>query len=121
MGDGRGEILGDLGADADEFKVKRQEVFEFSQKPTVTREGDKVTIAIRPERLNFASVEKKTNLLDATIDNITFLGSIVRIQFSIGANRLYMDTFNNPFLELPKIGTKDQITCSQEAVLILKA
>jgi putative spermidine/putrescine transport system ATP-binding protein len=83
--------------------------------------GDKVTIAIRPERLNFASVEKKTNLLDSTIENITFLGSIVRIQLSIGANKLYMDTFNNPFLELPKIGAKQQITCSQEAVLILKA
>jgi putative spermidine/putrescine transport system ATP-binding protein len=83
--------------------------------------GDKVTIAIRPERLNFASVEKKANLLDSTIENITFLGSIVRIQLSIGANKLYMDTFNNPFLELPKIGAKQQITCSTEAVLILKA
>ncbi len=83
--------------------------------------GDKVTIAIRPERLNFASVEKKANLLDSTIENITFLGSIVRIQLSVGANKLYMDTFNNPFLELPRIGAKQQITCSQEAVLILKA
>ena len=30
---------------ADEFKVKREEVFEFAQKPAVTREGDKITIA----------------------------------------------------------------------------
>jgi hypothetical protein len=30
-----------------------------------------------------------------------------------------MDTFNNPFLELPKIGDKDQVTCSKEAVLVL--
>ena len=30
--------------DADEFQVKRQEVFEFAEKPTVTREGDQVTI-----------------------------------------------------------------------------
>jgi len=29
---------------ADEFKVKRQEVFEFAQKPQVTRQGDRVTI-----------------------------------------------------------------------------
>jgi hypothetical protein len=32
-----------------------------------------------------------------------------------------MDTFNNPFLELPKIGATDQITCSREAVLVLKS
>ncbi len=85
------------------------------------KKGDKVTIAIRPERLNFASVEKKTNMLDCTIENITFLGSIVRVQLSIGNNKFYMDTFNNPFLELPKIGAKEKITCSKEAVLILNS
>lgn len=83
------------------------------------RSGDKVMIAIRPERLSFASEQKKANLLDCRIENITFLGSIVRIQMLIGNTRFYMDTFNNPFLELPKIGDKSQITCSREAVLIL--
>ena len=32
------------GSDLDEFKVKRQPVFEFMQKPVVVRDGDKVTI-----------------------------------------------------------------------------
>jgi putative spermidine/putrescine transport system ATP-binding protein len=82
--------------------------------------GDKITIAIRPERFNFASVEKKANILDCQIENITFLGSVVRIQVLVGSNRFYMDTFNNPFLELPKIDDKAQITCSREAVLVLK-
>ena len=31
-------------ADLDEFKVKRQEVFELAEKPEVTRRGDKVTV-----------------------------------------------------------------------------
>jgi hypothetical protein len=30
-----------------------------------------------------------------------------------------MDTFNNPFLELPKIGDHTKITFSREAVLVL--
>ncbi len=42
--------------------------------------GDKVMVAIRPERLSFAHDGKKANLIDCTIENITFLGSIVRIQ-----------------------------------------
>ncbi len=83
--------------------------------------GDQVTIAIRPERFNFLSQERKANVLDCTIDNITFLGSVVRVQVLVGRNRFYMDTFNNPFLALPKIGDKDQVTCSSEAVLVLKA
>ena len=85
------------------------------------KKGDKIKIAIRPERLNFASVEKKANVFDCTIENITFLGSVVRVQVKVGSNRFNMDTFNNPFLELPKIGAKEQITCSREAVLILNS
>ena len=83
------------------------------------QKGDTVTIAIRPERFNFASEHKKANVLDCKIENITFLGSVVRIQVLIGNNKFYIDTFNNPFLELPKIGDKDQVSCSREAVLVL--
>jgi putative spermidine/putrescine transport system ATP-binding protein len=81
--------------------------------------GDRVMIAIRPERLSFATQDHKANLLDCAIDNITFLGSIVRIQVRLGNINFYVDTFNNPFLALPKIGDKAKITCSREAVLIL--
>lgn len=81
--------------------------------------GDKVMVAIRPERFSFASEQKKANLIDAVIENITFLGSIVRVQVVMGSTKFYMDTFNNPFLELPKVGDNTQITCSREAVLIL--
>jgi putative spermidine/putrescine transport system ATP-binding protein len=82
--------------------------------------GDKVNIAIRPERFSFASDGKKANVMDCRIENITFLGSVVRIRVSIGDTKFNMDTFNNPFLELPKIGDTSQVTCSREAVLVLK-
>jgi len=78
-------------------------------------------IAIRPERFSFVSEQRKDNVFDCEIENITFLGSIVRVQVLIGNSKFYMDTFNNPFLELPKIGEKNQIACPKEAVLILKS
>lgn len=83
------------------------------------QKGEQVRIAIRPERFSFASDGKKANVIDCKIENITFLGSIVRIQVLIGDAKFSMDTFNNPFLELPKIGDETQITCSKEAVLVL--
>jgi putative spermidine/putrescine transport system ATP-binding protein len=83
------------------------------------KKGDAVKFSVRPERFSFASEIKKENVLDCTIENITFLGSVVRIQVKIGDTKFNMDTFNNPFLELPKIGAKDQVTCSREAVLVL--
>lgn len=82
--------------------------------------GDKVMIAIRPERFSFSSEGRKPNLIDCRVVNITFLGSIVRIQVLIGNHKFHMDTFNNPFLELPKIDDIVEITCSREAVLILE-
>jgi putative spermidine/putrescine transport system ATP-binding protein len=81
--------------------------------------GDKVRIAIRPERFSFASEVKKANIMDAQIENITFLGSVVRIHIRIENARFIMDNFNYPSLELPKIGTMEPVTCSKEAVLIL--
>jgi putative spermidine/putrescine transport system ATP-binding protein len=81
--------------------------------------GDPVRIAIRPERFSFASEQRKANVVDCQIENITFLGSVVRVHMLIGKTRFSMDTFNYPSLELPRIGDKDQVTCSREAVLIL--
>jgi putative spermidine/putrescine transport system ATP-binding protein len=95
--------------------------FKSAEDLTNRKQGDKVRMSIRPERLSFASEQKKDNVLDCTIENITFLGSVVRIQVKIGNAKFNMDTFNTPFLELPKIGDKDQVTCSKEAVLVLDA
>jgi putative spermidine/putrescine transport system ATP-binding protein len=83
--------------------------------------GEKVKISIRPERFSFAAEPMKDNIVEATIENITFLGSVVRIQISIGNTKFNMDTFNNPFLELPAIGAKEKVMCSKEAVLVLGA
>ncbi|HNA88998.1 MAG TPA: ABC transporter ATP-binding protein [Anaerolineales bacterium] len=83
------------------------------------KKGDAVRVSIRPERFSFVESQRKDNVLDSTIENITFLGSVVRIQVKIGNAKFNMDTFNNPFLELPKIGSNHQVTCSKEAVLVL--
>ncbi|MDQ2690847.1 MAG: ABC transporter ATP-binding protein [Chloroflexota bacterium] len=83
------------------------------------KEGDTIRIAIRPERFSFASEQRKANVVDCQIENITFLGSVVRVHMLIGQTRFSMDTFNYPSLELPRIGERNQVTCSREAVLIL--
>ena len=108
---------------AEEKKTRLEQALEHVQEIAQSREarkkGDAIRISIRPERFSFADVQKKDNVLDCTIENITFLGSVVRIQVQIGESKFNMDTFNNPFLELPKIGSKEQVTCSKEAVLVL--
>jgi len=81
--------------------------------------GDTVMIAIRPERFSFLSEGRKENVVEGKVENVTFLGSVVRIQMQIGKEKFNMDTFNRPSLELPKIGENFQVTCSRKAVLVL--
>jgi putative spermidine/putrescine transport system ATP-binding protein len=81
--------------------------------------GQAVAVALRPERLSFANEARKANVLACQVENITFLGSIVRVQLRLGDQSFYMDTFNNPYLELPKIGDTVEVTFSQEAVLVI--
>lgn len=83
------------------------------------RKGDKVMVAIRPERFSFLSETQKENVVEGRVEDITFLGSVVRIQMVIGGEKFNMDTFNRPSLELPKIGENFQVTCSRKAVLVL--
>jgi putative spermidine/putrescine transport system ATP-binding protein len=94
--------------------------FESATDIKARRKGDKVRVAIRPERFSFVAEGKKANIVDCSIENINFLGSIVRIQVMVGKTLFYVDTFNNPFLDLPNIGDKAQVTCSRNAVLVLE-
>jgi len=103
---------GILAMDGVHFKTAEE---DFASR----KKGDKVKISVRPERFSFAVEPKKDNVIDCTIESITFLGAVVRIQIKIGNTNFNMDTFNNPFLELPAIGAKEQVMCSKEAVLVL--
>ncbi|MCI0550700.1 MAG: ABC transporter ATP-binding protein [Anaerolineae bacterium] len=103
---------GVLAMDGVHFKTAEE---DFASR----RKGDKVKISVRPERFSFAAEPMKDNVVDCTVESITFLGAVVRIQIKIGTTNFNMDTFNNPFLELPAIGAKEQVMCSKEAVLVL--
>jgi putative spermidine/putrescine transport system ATP-binding protein len=100
------------------IKIGEQKI-QAAQGMESHQSGDKVLIAIRPERLSLATEQTKENIIDCTIENITFLGSIVRIEVQFGNYSFYVDTFNRPSLYLPKVGDRVQITCSREAVLVL--
>jgi putative spermidine/putrescine transport system ATP-binding protein len=100
------------------LRLEGQQI-QTSQSTEGLENGSTIMIALRPERISFASDGRKPNVLVCTIKTITFLGSIVRIQGAIGSKLFNMETFNNPFLELPKIGDEAEVTFSREAVLLL--
>lgn len=68
-----------------------------------TQDG-KVELALRPEMLSFTPGAPGENSLETRVENISFLGSIVRVQVTLRTSHLFFDMFNNPNLQLPAPG-----------------
>jgi putative spermidine/putrescine transport system ATP-binding protein len=81
--------------------------------------GDQITIALRPEQLSITTSDLDGIILRCTIENITFLGSIVRFSLRLGRRLIEMDCFNNPHLAIPMVGEDLNITCGRDSILVL--
>jgi len=82
--------------------------------------GDSITIALRPEIIQLGARDGLNNL-SGVVDDVTFLGSIVRVRvrFTDGSGVISFDTFNNPHLAVPDRGTAITVSFPPEACLVL--
>ena len=85
--------------------------------------GEPVTVAIRPEMIRLAAEDGQAdgdNRIAATIDDVAFLGSVVRVRTSLNdGTNVFVDTFNNPNLAVPPTGSKVRLVFPPEACLVL--
>jgi len=86
--------------------------------------GDRITLALRPEGIELGSGAEGSNRLTGVIDNISFLGSIVRLRMSLpglegAVKEISLDTFNEPHLALPPIGGTVMVSFPPEACFVL--
>jgi putative spermidine/putrescine transport system ATP-binding protein len=86
--------------------------------------GDEVTVAIRPEMITLRTGTEGEgdgmNRVAATVDDVAFLGSVVRVRTSLGdGTTVYVDTFNNPNLAVPPTGSPVVLSFPPEACLVL--
>jgi putative spermidine/putrescine transport system ATP-binding protein len=87
--------------------------------PIAVAAGDKIKIALRPEIISLTSDHPQHNRIQAKVETVTFLGSIVRIQVRLGEKRLFFDTFNNPNLVPPRRDDPVTLFFAREACLVL--
>ena len=86
--------------------------------------GDRITMALRPEGITLGEGDPSANRLRGTIDDINFLGSIVRLRMGVArsdgtVNEISLDTFNEPHLSLPAIGSTVTVAFAPEACFVL--
>jgi putative spermidine/putrescine transport system ATP-binding protein len=85
------------------------------------RVGEERAVSLRPEIASLHEVHGAGNHLQGTVEDVNFLGSIVRIRVRFGENAMVVDTFNRPGLAVPARGQTVTLAFPAESVLALDA
>ena len=78
-------------------------------------------MALRPESIRLGKAAPNSNQMQAVVENVSFLGSIVRIRVRTGDHVISLDTFNQPHAAPPKIGEAVAISFSPDDLVVLDA
>jgi putative spermidine/putrescine transport system ATP-binding protein len=82
--------------------------------------GEAVKLALRPELFSPAPTgTADENCISGTVENVVFLGALVRVHVRIGSTLVLMDEFNNPNLSVPAIGSTIQLYFRRDNCLLL--
>jgi putative spermidine/putrescine transport system ATP-binding protein len=82
--------------------------------------GQRAAIALRPESIALNPEPNGGNSVTATVDEIYFLGSVVRIRTRLREQFLNVDTFNSPDFSLPTRGESVRLGFAESAVKVLR-
>jgi putative spermidine/putrescine transport system ATP-binding protein len=79
--------------------------------------GTEVSLMMRPEEITLDAEEE--NVLEGTVESVTFLGSIVRVQVAVDGGKLIADLFNERLLQLPEAGDSTQLSFPAHACWVM--
>jgi putative spermidine/putrescine transport system ATP-binding protein len=118
---------GVIDAAAGRLSIDGQEI-RASKVATDTSPDGRVTLALRPEGISLGEGGEGSNRLRGTLEDINFLGSIVRIRVRLGEGSdgqpsavIALDKFNEPHLRLPDVGEAVTISFPPEACFAVGA
>lgn len=78
------------------------------------------TLALRPEAVSLQAPEPGRNSLEATIEEVNFLGAVVRLRARLQHTVLSFDLFNDPGQALPQRGSRVTLGFSYDNLLELE-
>jgi putative spermidine/putrescine transport system ATP-binding protein len=82
--------------------------------------GETCSLALRPEAIVLDDRVDGRNRLKGAIEEVSFLGSVVRVRVRFRDNRVSLDTFNNPGMRLPERGQPVTVSFAKEDLLLLE-
>jgi putative spermidine/putrescine transport system ATP-binding protein len=91
----------------------------LSNTAIAARKGDTVTLALRPEAIRLGRAEGRGFVLPATIEEVHFLGSVIRVKARVAGTMVALDTFNRPDQPPPPVGSSAVISFAPDDVILL--
>jgi putative spermidine/putrescine transport system ATP-binding protein len=83
------------------------------------RAGEAVTLAVRPESISPNGRADGANRLQGTVEQSSFLGSILRVQVRVADADIHYDTFTGAGIAVPQPGDAVTLALPPEACLVL--
>jgi putative spermidine/putrescine transport system ATP-binding protein len=100
------------------LEIDGQKVVTTAQIPAGAA-GQPLTLALRPEAVSLGG-EPNRNLLRGKIEEVSFLGAIVRIRVRLATTEISFDTFNNPSAAPPERGRDVTVGFAPADLLVLQ-
>ncbi len=82
--------------------------------------GDARALALRPEAVSLGEARPDRNALQGTIEDVSFLGAIVRIRVRFKDNLISLDTFNSSAAPPPKRGESATVSFAPADLQVLE-
>jgi putative spermidine/putrescine transport system ATP-binding protein len=87
--------------------------------PETARTGDVVSLTMRPEAVSLANGHDRDIVLEGTVSEVAFLGSVIRLKVRLGENIVALDTFNDQHRPPPKYDERVKLTIASSDILAL--
>ncbi|SON54075.1 Maltose/maltodextrin import ATP-binding protein MalK [Hartmannibacter diazotrophicus] len=98
--------------------IEGQQVFAARETHKLAN-GAACTVALRPEAIRLTPAAEGRNQLSGTIEDVQFLGSVLRVRVRLGSVSIFFDMFNNPAETPPAPGEAAIVSFGRDEVLIL--
>ena len=75
---------------------------------------------MRPEAVQLANAHVRDIVLDGTVSEVSFLGSVIRLKVELGqGNTVHVDTFNDQRTPPPPHDARVKVTLAGSDILVL--
>jgi putative spermidine/putrescine transport system ATP-binding protein len=85
------------------------------------QKGDSIRLAIRPESFRHGAGAGGDIVLPAVLEDVHFLGSVIRIRARVAGQLISVDSFNRPDQPPPPVGATTALRLSASDILVLEA